>query len=273
MDENPPRSWKVADFREPRLRRCNLDLDSVDWEHANVVGAGMDGFVWRVYFGDKGPYALKLFWDPDPHDVKQAGSFAAQRECQNAALLKMIRASVDQATAEGSKTPVLVLADPSTLEDAKANFFGFAEEVRRTRMREHFGTHRPNLVEVAEMPRFAKCYGWLHFNRREVFPRMPRRVLPHSIRVGKHLRSLPPERDTFIAIVYEYIEEGENNVEAVEKVAKFLWLAGFSFSQQPLAKNWKSGVLIDHSDIVGPGFYGWQKHFYSRLSAKSILAE
>ncbi|KAJ9145196.1 hypothetical protein NKR19_g6157 [Coniochaeta hoffmannii] len=135
MDENPPRSWKVADFREPRLRRCNLDLDSVDWEHANVVGAGMDGFVWRVYFGDKGPYALKLFWDPDPHDVKQAGSFAAQRECQNAALLQMIRASVDQATAEGSKTPVLVLADPSTLEDAKANFFGFAEEVRRTRMR------------------------------------------------------------------------------------------------------------------------------------------
>ncbi|KAB5532782.1 hypothetical protein GE09DRAFT_376967 [Coniochaeta sp. 2T2.1] len=185
----------------------------------------------------------------------------------------MIRASVDQATAEGSKTPVLVLADPSTLEDAKANFFGFAEEVRRTRMREHFGTHRPNLVEVVEMPRFAKCYGWLHFNRREVFPRMPRRVLPHSIRVAKHLRSLPPERDTFIAIVYEYIEEGENNVEAVEKVAKFLWLAGFSFSQQPLARNWKSGVLIDHSDIVGPGFYGWQKHFYSRLSAKSILAE
>jgi hypothetical protein len=165
------------------------------------------------------------------------------------------------------------LANPSTLEDARVNLFGFAEEVWRTRKRESSGTNAPDLVEVVEMPRFAKCYGRLHFDRREVFPRMPRRVLPHSVRVGKHRRSLPPERDTFVAIVYEYVEDGENHVEAVEKVADFLWLAGFSFALQPLAKNWRSGVLVDHSDIVGPGFYGWQKPYYIRHSAKDILVE
>jgi hypothetical protein len=164
------------------------------------------------------------------------------------------------------KTPVLVLTNPSTLEDARFSFFGFAEEVRRTRTR-----GRPNLVEVVEMPRFAKCYGWLHFNRQEIFPRMPRMVLPRGVRVGKHLRTLSEDQDTFIAVVYEYIEDGENDVEAVEKVAEFLWLAGFSFAPQPLAKNWKNGVLIDHSDIIAPGSYGWQKAFYHRLSAESIL--
>lgn len=187
----------------------------------------------------------------------------------------MMRASIDQATAEGGKTPVLVLADPSTLDDARANLFGFADEVRRTRKREHFPpTHL--VEEVVEMPSFAKCHGWLPFNRREVLPRMPRRLLPHGVRIGKHYRSLslsPEERDTFIAIVYEYVEEGKNSFEAVEKVARFLWLAGFSFAPQTLAKNWKSGVLVDHSDIVAPGFFGWQKAFYGRLNAKGILAE
>ena len=60
MNENTPPSCKVADFRIPRLRKCGLDLDSVSWENAEVLGAGMDGFVWRVYFGDKGPYVLKV---------------------------------------------------------------------------------------------------------------------------------------------------------------------------------------------------------------------
>jgi hypothetical protein len=60
MDENGPTSWKVADFKVPRLRKCDFNLDSVDWERAVILGAGMDGLVWRVSFGDKGPFALKL---------------------------------------------------------------------------------------------------------------------------------------------------------------------------------------------------------------------
>lgn len=183
----------------------------------------------------------------------------------------MIRASLDQAAAEGGRTPVLVIPDPSNFEEAEANFFGFAEEVRRTRKREHFRTRGPDLVEAVEMPRFAKCYGWLHLNRKEVFPRMPRSVLPHGIRVGKHRRSLPSERDEFLAVVYEYVEDGENDTETVEKITTFLWLAGFCFCPTPLAKNWKSGVLVDHSDIMGPRFYGWQKFWYGRQKAENVL--
>ncbi|OIW24761.1 hypothetical protein CONLIGDRAFT_685707 [Coniochaeta ligniaria NRRL 30616] len=42
------------------------------------------------------------------------GSSAPKRECQNTALLQMMRTSLDQATAKGGKTPVLVLLEPST---------------------------------------------------------------------------------------------------------------------------------------------------------------
>lgn len=166
-----------------------------------------------------------------------------------------------------------MLSNPSTFEEARHKFFGFAEEIRRTRKREESGSRDPDLVEVVEMPRFAKCYGWLRLNRKKDFTRMPRSVLPHTVRVGKHIRSLPKEQDEFIAVVYEYVEGGKNDTETVEKVATFLWLAGFSFCARPLARNWKSGVLVDHSDIVGPLFYGWQKFFYCLLSAETILAD
>ena len=47
--------------------------------------------------------------------------------------------------------------------------------------------------------------------------------------------------------------------ERVSAVADFLWLAGFEFCGQPLARNWKNGVLVDHSDIIGPCSSGWQR--------------
>lgn len=60
MEETSPPSCKVANFKRPRLRKCGFDLNSIDWRRAKVLGAGLDGWVWRVHFGDKGPYALKL---------------------------------------------------------------------------------------------------------------------------------------------------------------------------------------------------------------------
>lgn len=57
--QGPP-SCKIADFKRPRLRRCPFDLASISWEDAKVLGCGLDGFVWRVNFGDQGPFALKL---------------------------------------------------------------------------------------------------------------------------------------------------------------------------------------------------------------------
>lgn len=60
MDENSPPSCRVADFKVPRLRKCGFNVDSIDWARAEVLGAGLDGFVWRVNFGNNGPYALKM---------------------------------------------------------------------------------------------------------------------------------------------------------------------------------------------------------------------
>ena len=55
-----PAGCKVEDFRRPRLRKCPFDLKSISWKDAKVLGYGVDGWVWRVNFGDRGPFALKL---------------------------------------------------------------------------------------------------------------------------------------------------------------------------------------------------------------------
>lgn len=44
--DGPP-ACTAADFELPRLRRCPLD-------------EGLDGCVWKVWFGDAGPFVLKL---------------------------------------------------------------------------------------------------------------------------------------------------------------------------------------------------------------------
>jgi hypothetical protein len=53
-----PPGTTAADFEMPRLRRCPFNLDSIVWE-ARVDG-GVDGYVWKVRFGDQGPFVLKV---------------------------------------------------------------------------------------------------------------------------------------------------------------------------------------------------------------------
>lgn len=50
----------AADFKLPRLRRCPLDPATIDWSISSCIGGGRDGYVWKVWFGDDGPYALKV---------------------------------------------------------------------------------------------------------------------------------------------------------------------------------------------------------------------
>ncbi|KAB5528993.1 hypothetical protein GE09DRAFT_1177811 [Coniochaeta sp. 2T2.1] len=256
MDDGPPTRWSIADFRVPRLRKCPFIVDSINWERARILGLRMDRIVWCVYFGEEGPYALKL------------------RECQNAAILQMMRASLDYVPGDqegAGKRPVRVLANPTDWDQARANFFAFAEENRKRAL----ASPEPKepMEDVGNMPRFARCYGWLHFNLSEVLPRKPRRVYPYGIDVDKQRRTLRTEhnRDEFIAVMYEYVESGENNTKLVEKVARFLWLAGFSFFSTPLAKNWKNSILVGHSKIMGPHSYGWQKFYYRCRADREVL--
>lgn len=53
-----PPSLTAADFKTLRLRRCRFDLATVSWE-ARIDGE-LDGYVWKVRFGDEGPFILKV---------------------------------------------------------------------------------------------------------------------------------------------------------------------------------------------------------------------
>jgi hypothetical protein len=77
---------------------------------------------------------------------------------------------------------------------------------------------------------------------------------------------------SYIAIVYEYVEEAANEPAAVEAMTSFLWLVGFSHSGSH-AQNWKSGVLIDLADIVHPLGFGWKSTQYGPRAAAAMLRE
>ncbi|KAK1764382.1 hypothetical protein QBC33DRAFT_547060 [Phialemonium atrogriseum] len=259
MDGPPSRA--LSDLKTPRLRKCPFDLNSVSWKHAKILDGGLDGCVWRVNFGDQGPFALKVFWDAEPpsrHDC-----YSAQRECQNNALLQIIEAAVEQANAESN--PILVNPNPRSKDEAMANLLAFSGESCPVEQ----VAQGSNLTQIQSIPRITKCYGWLRFSG-QVFLDMPRRTRPPSIVVSKEPRSFSLDKE-YLAIVYEYIEDGENDPTVVEQVGDFFYLAGFSFAESPLEKNWKQGVLIDFSDIVHPGGFGWAKQLYGPRKAEAIL--
>jgi len=61
MSEQPmvgPPNCTAKDLQTPQLRQCTFDLDTIVFE--DRLGGGLDGYVWKVKFGDKGPYALKV---------------------------------------------------------------------------------------------------------------------------------------------------------------------------------------------------------------------
>ncbi|KJZ79989.1 hypothetical protein HIM_00703 [Hirsutella minnesotensis 3608] len=190
----------MADFEVPRLRRCPFNPASIDWKSSTRIGGGLDGYLWKVFFEGHGPYVLK-FWDAVPPDFEHY--YAVQRECQNTALLQMMQAAVQEAAAES--TEILVSASPRTRDEALANLLAFSTEGRQLQpSSEHSG-----ISAISSMPRVTKCYGWLKFSGRFFF-RMPESKRAPTIRVDKITRNISPDRE-YTAIVYEYIEEGDNN--------------------------------------------------------------
>ncbi|KIH88427.1 hypothetical protein SPBR_07362 [Sporothrix brasiliensis 5110] len=351
MDATTSPRVTIKNLAQPRLRRCPLNIDTIDWRRARLLGAGTDGCVYRVHFGDQGPFALKLFWIPDIL-LEYPEYSAVHRECQNAALLQMLRASVDQAAAaaeagitggtpNGPTVPPLVDPNPVDFFTASNNLFSFSEEVRHNHQVRAAENKPPpsGLVPVMSMPRFVQCYGWLPCNVHELMKKMPRRIRSYGFHVDrKTYRCFDEARTDFIGIVYEYIHSNDNDNsddsdgsqseeqwrqttispttapsekvtapvarrhntrsstrqtghgaapaaeehvsgpdevaharqaaeaardakhrERVSAVADFLWLAGFDFCCQPLARNWKNGVLLDHSEIIGAYSAYWDR--------------
>ena|ERR1700760_4032460 len=57
LDESaPPTTWR--DFRHPRLRRFSRHQEKVRW--VKCEGGGREGAVFQAFFGDYGPYAVKI---------------------------------------------------------------------------------------------------------------------------------------------------------------------------------------------------------------------
>lgn len=80
------------------------------------------------------------------------------------------------------------------------------------------------------------------------------------------------QNDTrYTAVVYEFIEEGENDRAVVQQVLDFLWRAGFGRVLVMPPCNWKGGVLIDLSDIVYPKGYGWDEDLFEYKAVETLL--
>ncbi|AEO68894.1 uncharacterized protein THITE_2016922, partial [Thermothielavioides terrestris NRRL 8126] len=235
-----------AAFKRPALRRCPFDLGTISWI-ARLDG-GLDGFAWKVAFGDQGPFVLKVFWETEPS--RDSGYYYPfQRECQNAALLEKIAAAVSRDT---DKLPIKVHAHPASFEDAMDNLLAFSAEGRQRQQ-----VKDPDALHISSIPRTKKCYGWLNIDG-EYLCSLPRAVRPILVSLEKPYgdREIRPDQRYF-AIVYEYIPEGENDRSCMQEQLDFLWRAGFELIESFRKENWKSSVLVDLSDIVPVISYAW----------------
>ncbi|GAO20055.1 hypothetical protein UVI_02064500 [Ustilaginoidea virens] len=269
MNPLKPLDCSMGAFRRPQLRKCPFGLADISEFRRVQPGqdhdGGLDGINWKIRVGSNDVfYVMKVFWDPAP---PWPHYFAAQRECQNVALLQMMEAAVSDDVQRGDQNgPVLLHPEPRSLQEAKTNLRAFSNEGRQHCK----GMDQDGLRLMDKIPRMRKCYGWLRFTGRELRHYLPRRLEPPPIRVEKIVRRLDDDA-SYVAVVYEFVDEGDNDYSTVKSVLEFLWHAGFSHADVTLPANWKNGVLIDLSDIVMPGAIGWSKRRYGIIDPNIIF--
>ncbi|KAK1244978.1 hypothetical protein MKX08_004607 [Trichoderma sp. CBMAI-0020] len=95
---------------------------------------------------------------------------------------------------------------------------------------------------------------------------------PPDVKIEKIRRYMEADME-YTALVYEFINGGENEPLAVEKVADFMYHVGLSFGSSTLAKNWTNSVLVDYADIIHPGGYGWCESMFGMRDAKDVLSD
>ncbi|OAA59176.1 hypothetical protein SPI_06378 [Niveomyces insectorum RCEF 264] len=278
--EGPPPCTK-KDFREPRLRKCPFDLNDLKWDEARILGAGMDGHVWRVRFqDDEKYYALKVFWVNQPPE--NWGYFAAQRECQNNALLQMIEAAVQDSNKAAE--PIIIDCQPKDYQQARRNLMSFSDEYRERARRAKFEIKESaqpmfpekqpdetvsNGMEIDSVPPLVRCYGWLCFSGRELL-KMPPQIQPVSYGNMGPRRELDPSKE-YTAILYQYVPPGHSTEQDLERALWFFNRVGFCVSSSSHSRNWHQGTLIDVSDLISPCGAGWFRTRYHKWPARSIL--
>ncbi len=171
---------------------------------------------------------------------------------------------------KASLGPVLIDPAPASEQAATLNMFAFSDDTRA------LNAERPRAdddkrIELTSMPRMRKCYGWMRFQGIELLRRMPLDLHPPmSMKVGRIERCIDADL-TYTALVYEYVEDGENDPAAVQEVLDFLWRAGFAHAPVTKEENWTSSVLLDHSEIVAKGEHGWDARLFGHRTAEEVL--
>lgn len=135
------------------------------------------------------------------------------------------------------------------------NMFAFCVERRNANTTADSGSDSQK-KRVSDMPRMRKCYGWITISGHDIFGQLPFKWWPPHLVLEKKRRLLTRD-GVYTALVYEYVEEGDNSEALIENSPTFFREARFSHTRSSLARNWKQSVLIDISDIVYPGGFGW----------------
>ncbi|OAA61300.1 hypothetical protein SPI_05324 [Niveomyces insectorum RCEF 264] len=250
---NGPPGCSNDDFAFPKLRKCAFDLSSISF--VRTIGAGFDGYCWLVNFGQNGPFVLKVFRKTKMY---WQWGFPPQTECRNAALIQMIEESVRRGTFEGK--PPLIMKEPLSWVDAIDNTCAFSDECRKdVQASEKWAEEqKKELVPVLSVPRVRQCYGWLKIGS-QMLGALPDHVRARRVHaawndrwefeIGNDEEGNDLEYD---AIVYEYVEPGENDPAVMQEVLDFFWQVGFVSGGSPSGRNWQNSVLLDMSDIINP---------------------
>ncbi|OAR05855.1 hypothetical protein LLEC1_06539 [Akanthomyces lecanii] len=259
--KNEPKCTLQA-LRRPRLRKCAFSTSTMAFvgpinrepKQGAEQDGGLDGYNWEVRFGtDPRRFVLKVFWDQEPQEPPY--QYALQRECHNAAALQLMRAAMSQD--DHTSGPILVQPHPWSRAEAFENMLAFSNEARlQEKLDEESGVVSP-LSKITCMPRTRQCYGWVKIAGARIFDELPFKWWPSARTLEKKRRQIYREID-YTALVYEYIDEGDNDKEVIDKSLEFFRDAGFSHTFISLACNWKQSVLIDMSDIIHPCGFGWK---------------
>lgn len=203
------------------------------------------------------------FWDQAPPE-SEGHYYALQRECQNNAVLQMVRASI-------ASYPVFVLDEPKGKEEARKNYYSFCKEKSDSRSEHGISKEGQTRLmrRISSLPRMVECYGWLKLHSK-TWNNLHSSLKAPDVKIDKIRRYMEADME-YTALVYEFIPGGENEPLAVEKVADFIYHAGLSFGSSSLAKNWTDSVLVDYAGIIYPGGYGWRKSTFGMRDAKDIL--
>ncbi|CAK7214862.1 hypothetical protein SCUCBS95973_002278 [Sporothrix curviconia] len=191
--QNTKRTGPRSFLQDELLLGCTFhDLNDPASVDATILGAGVDGHVWRVRFGDdETDYALKVFWAN--RRLEYDHCLGVQHESHNNALLQMIEAAVHE-TADAP-------AERRRAQEAEEGKEGKESKVGTPESTPD-GEENDKYTEVRTVPPFTRCYGWLPFSGQEILK------MPQCVRSSPfHTRKLPFRELTtdgeYIALVYE----------------------------------------------------------------------